>query len=214
MLGIAMATVEAVFVCMGSSYMASILPLLAFVLYWIQRYYLKTSRQLRVMELEAKSPVFKHFTETMEGLASIRGFGWQSAFYEHAIDRIDDSQRPFYLLLAVQKWLNLVLDIMVAAVGTVVVTLAVLIPSSSSGGFIGIALTSILGFTGTLSSIMEQWTTAEMLVGAVMRTQSFERQTPAETANDDESIHPDKSWPTGDLQFRNVKVQFQYVMAF
>ena len=206
---IATAALEAVFVCMGSSYMASALPLMAFALFWIQKYYLRTSRQLRILELEAKSPVFKHFTETIEGLATIRAFGWQSPFNGHAIEYIDDSQRPYYLLLCIQRWLNLVLNLMVAVVGTLVITLATLIPSSTSGGYIGIALTSILGFTGALSGILQQWTVAEMQVGAVMRTRSFEKNTPCETTDDDESIEPDANWPTGELSVSDLKVAFQ-----
>src|ERR1700744_1139570 len=141
-----MALGEVAFVCMGSSYMALTLPFMAVTLYLIQHYYLKTSRQLRILQLEAKNPVFMHFTETSEGLATIRAFGWQSAFGHRALAYIDDSQRPHYLLLSIQRWLNLVLDLFVAAVATLVMVFAMLIPASSSGANIGIALNSILGF--------------------------------------------------------------------
>src|ERR1700759_232317 len=186
-----MAIVEAVFICTGSSFMSLTLPLMGFAIYWIQRYYLRTSRQLRILELEALSPLLKHVTETMEGISTIRAFGWQQSFQDSAIHHVDNSQRPYYLLLCLQRWLTLVLGLLVAAVGTLVVTLAILIPSASSGGYMGIALTSILSFTGAIGGILEQWTNAEMQVGAVTRTRSFQKTTPAESVEENE-ICPDR----------------------
>ena len=48
----------------GAQYVAVMIPPLAIVLYIIQFFYLRTSRQLRVRELEAKAPLFTLFTET------------------------------------------------------------------------------------------------------------------------------------------------------
>ena len=44
--------------------------LLAFV--FLTRYYLKTSRELKRLESICRSPVFSHFSETMDGLDTIR----------------------------------------------------------------------------------------------------------------------------------------------
>ncbi|KAI9044363.1 P-loop containing nucleoside triphosphate hydrolase protein [Aspergillus affinis] len=63
----------------GSAYMAITIPLALAVLYVLQKIYLKTSRQLRYLDLEAKSPLYSHFVETLDGLPTIRAFGWQSA---------------------------------------------------------------------------------------------------------------------------------------
>jgi hypothetical protein len=111
-------------------------------------------------------------------------------------------------LLCLQRWLTLVLGLLVAAVGTLVVALAMLIPSSSSGGYIGLALTSVLNFTGALGGILEQWTSAEMQVGAVTRTRSFENTTLSEYVDDAES-EPDADWPSGDVKALDLKVAFQ-----
>ena len=190
--------------------MVSTLPLMGLAMYFIQKYYLRTSRQLRILELEAVSPILKHITETTEGLSTIRAFGWQTPFQANAIEYIDDSQRPYYLLLALQRWLTLVLNLLVAGVGTLVVALATRIPNSSSGGYIGIALTSILGFAGALSGILQQWTSAEMEIGAVMRTRSFEQTTPLEPVDEDES-EPETDWPHGNVTASDLRVVFQYV---
>jgi uncharacterized membrane protein YgcG len=41
------------------------LPLCVVVVYFVQKYYLRTSRQLRVMELEARSALYSGFYETV-----------------------------------------------------------------------------------------------------------------------------------------------------
>ena len=38
----------------------------------ISRYYLKTSRELQKLESVSRSPVFSHFSETLDGLDTIR----------------------------------------------------------------------------------------------------------------------------------------------
>ncbi|KAK2682127.1 AAA ATPase domain [Fusarium oxysporum f. sp. vasinfectum] len=51
---------------LGLSYPAMIL-----ILWLIQRFYLRTSRQLRLLDLEAKSPLYTHFLDTSRGIATI-----------------------------------------------------------------------------------------------------------------------------------------------
>lgn len=55
------------------------------------------------------------------------------------------------MLLCTQRWLNLVLDIVVMALATVVVTLAVMLRNSTDSSLLGVALNNILGFNQLLS---------------------------------------------------------------
>ncbi len=45
----------------GSIYLTITIPLLFIVVYCLQHVYLRTSRQLRFLDLEAKSPLYSHF---------------------------------------------------------------------------------------------------------------------------------------------------------
>ena len=146
-------------VCTASNYMVVTIPATLFALYWIQKFYLRTSKQIRLLDLEVKSPLYKRFTETVEGISAIRAFGWQPYFNKAALDELDVSQKPYYILYCVQSWLGLVLDFTVAAMGIVVVTLALRLPGSS-GGSMGVALTSILGLNSNLQTLITSWTQA------------------------------------------------------
>lgn len=82
------------------------------------------------------------FLETLNGLAHIRAFKWQTGSLAKANDLLDISQQPFYLLFMVQRWLALVLDLTCAGLAFLIVTLAVQLRSSP--GFTGVALLNII----------------------------------------------------------------------
>jgi hypothetical protein len=48
---------QAILIATATFYIALVYPFIAAVFYFIQKYYLRTSRQLRFMDLEAKSPL-------------------------------------------------------------------------------------------------------------------------------------------------------------
>ena len=139
------AAAEAALIATGSTYMAATIPLLIIAIYALQHVYLRTSRQLRLLDLENRSPLYSHFLESLDGLATIRAFAWEADSKRRCHKLLDNSQRPFYLLLCAQGWLNLVLDLIVAAEAVIVVGLSVGLRSYISPGLLGISLNNILG---------------------------------------------------------------------
>lgn len=124
--------------------MAISVPLLILAVWALQHVYLRTSRQLRLLDLEARGPLYSHFMETLTGLVTIRAFGWERHFREQNFKQLDYSQRPYYLLYCIQRWLNLVLDLIVGAEAVLVVGLAIWLRSSTSVGLLGVSLNNVL----------------------------------------------------------------------
>lgn len=87
----------------ASVYLLAAFPLLALVVYAVQRVYLRTSKRIRHLDLEAKAPLYAQFSDTLSGLATIRAFGWQAGFKTENDRLLDNSQKPFYLLFCVQR---------------------------------------------------------------------------------------------------------------
>ncbi|KAK6611684.1 ABC transporter [Botrytis cinerea] len=201
-----MAIAQAILIAIGAKYVGVILPLIIGTLYILQKVYLKTSRQLRLLDLESKSPLYSHFTETLSGLTTIRAFGWQTQSAEKNRELLDVSQKPYYLLYCIQRWLNLVLDLVIAGIAVILITFATQMRGTTSAGTLGIALVNILQFNSTLSFLIRKWTQLETSIGAVARVKSFEMNTLSENGSLEVNLPPPE-WPI------KAKVEFKDVTA-
>lgn len=102
------------------------------------------------MEIDARAPLYAHFLQCLAGLSTIRAFRWEPELTEKNKDLLDFSQRPIYLLYSVQIWLKLVLDLLIAAIVTLLCGLVVGLRSSTSTGFVGLAFVNIVSLYSTL----------------------------------------------------------------
>ncbi|KAF4533888.1 ABC transporter [Lasiodiplodia theobromae] len=196
---------------------AALLPFLAGIGYVIQRVYLRTSRQIRLMDLEAKAPLCTHFLETLGGIATVRAFGWRAAFSARSDSLLDVSQVPFYLLQAIQNWLRLVLQLMVAGLVVVLVGLAIVLRDKIDAGYLGLALVGAMDLGRGIQILITTWTELETALSAVARIRLFSTQTPQEStprpassSSSPSSPPPPPSWPQhGSITFRNLSASYQ-----
>ncbi|RAK75330.1 putative ABC transporter [Aspergillus fijiensis CBS 313.89] len=194
--------------CIADSWLAVSLPACGLVVYFVQEVYLRTSRQLRLLELESRAGVFSSFLESIDGLETIRAYGWSDAAIQDNIQRVDHAQRPEYLLLCLRRWLSLVLDLLAAALATIVVATAVALRGQVSGAQVGIALNVMLVTNTTLLSLVVSWTNLETSLGAIARLKALEEFTPTEGGKAG-GLDPPGHWPSkGEIQFDNVTASY------
>lgn len=204
--------VEGFLVFFGSSYLtAAVIPVCIIAVYYVAQYYIRTSRQIRLLDIELKAPLFSHFLETLSGLSSIRAYGWSEEYRRVSRVTLDASQRPYYLLFCIQRWLNLVLDLIVAAIAVIVIAIALSLRGNSSLSLLGIALFNIVNFSTTLQMLIGQWTGLETSIGAVSRIRSYVREAKTEDLETEIQTVP-SSWPLrGEVEFNNVTASYEYV---
>ena len=63
--------VGAMLMCLSAGYFAAVMPPVLLMMWVLQKYSLRTSRQMRILDIEAKSPLYSHFIESLSGLATI-----------------------------------------------------------------------------------------------------------------------------------------------
>ncbi|KAE8368538.1 P-loop containing nucleoside triphosphate hydrolase protein [Aspergillus caelatus] len=198
---------SAALIATGSKYMAVSVPFLIIVVFFLQHFYLKTSRQLRLLDLESRSPLYSHLLDTVEGLATIQAFGWEIDFRMANSTLLDVTQRTYYMLSCIQRWLTLVLDLVVAAEAVIVVSLAVALRHTTSVGLLGVSLNSILAFNGSLSALTSGWTQLEISLGSILRVKDFELTVPREISTEQEEIPVD--WPgRGRIEVSGMAAQY------
>lgn len=130
---------------------------------------------------------------------------------QNNIRSVDNAQRPEFLLLCSQRWLNIVLDLLASAIATSVVLIAIVLRGQVSGAQVGIALNIMLVANTTLLKLVENWTTLEISLGAISRVKQLEKTTPTE-GGPAKSSEPPQNWPSaGHIVFRDVSASYQYV---
>jgi len=198
----------AILMCLVAGYFAATLPVVVLSMWIIQKFYLRTSKQLRLLDLEAKAPLYSHFIESLTGLMTLRAFGWTSDFEERNMTLLGASQKPFYLLLCMQQWLTLVLDLLVTCLGMV---LMVIITKShnGNGGFVGLALVNVMTFNWSLTYVIKNWTGLETSLGAITRIRSFCDEAVSENLVTETSDAP-PNWPSqGGIELKNVCASYK-----
>ncbi|KAI0398870.1 ABC transporter [Xylaria palmicola] len=196
----------AVVITLASPYVAIGYPALLATLYGVQKLYLRTSKQLRFLDLEAKSPLYSHFLDTIAGLPTIRASGKIKDHISHNNRLLNASQRPAYLLSIVQQWLALTLRIIVAVVATITVALATQLTTSTA--FAGASLVTLMSFSGTITQMIESYTQLEVSIGAISRLKTFSDKVASE-ALPGEDIIPSEDWPqAGSIEINNTSASY------
>ncbi|KAI0011479.1 ATPase-like protein [Xylariaceae sp. FL0662B] len=190
----------------SSPYLAATYPVIFSILYFIQKFNLRTSRQLRLLDLEAKSPLYSHFLDTIKGLATFRAFGWVPSGIEFNQRLLETSQRPYYLLYIVQRWLLFVLQIIVALLALVVTTLATQLRGNTA--LTGASLVTLMTFGDVLNYIIRWWTQLETSISAVSRLKNFsEKIKPEDQIGED--VVPPPEWPLrGTIHINGVSASY------
>ncbi|KAL3953056.1 hypothetical protein ACCO45_012999 [Purpureocillium lilacinum] len=198
----------AALIASGATYVAAIIPVCVVAIYFIQKFYLRTSRQMRHLDLEAKSPLYRLFTEAAAGIITVRAFGWKTDMANENLRLLEHSQKPYYTMYCIQRWLNVVLDILVAAIAIVLVGFALGFSNTATQGSIGLALINVMEFNQSLSMLINSWTGLETSLGAIARLKSFIAETKTEGLEIEDEAPP-ADWPQrGVIQMMNVTAKY------
>lgn len=198
---------QIIVIAISSLYLVAVIPFVVALCGLTQRLYVRTSRQLRFLDLEAKGPLYTQFIESLNGLTTIRAFNVQSSFRDEMAIFLDASQKPFYLLFCAQRWLGLVLNLTNAGLALVLIGVAIATKSRQTG-FLGVALINIMTLGTSLSDLVDVWCTLETSLAAVERVKHFSEETPAESTNLTVDVLPD--WPRkGAIDIKDLTVTYE-----
>lgn len=139
---------------------------------------------------------------------TIRAFGWQRAVEERNIKAIDSALRPLFLFRCLNRWLYLVLELIVKTIAIGMVANAV-IGGKGRGTEIGVALNLVILTNATLVALVSSFTNLENSLGAVARLKTVEEFTPQEDLPQ-ETLMPDEHWPArGELVLKNLSAGYK-----
>ncbi|PNS15381.1 Metal resistance protein YCF1 [Sphaceloma murrayae] len=193
------------------AFVALILPLGALYLY-IQRYYLRTSRELKRLDSVSKSPIYAHFQESLSGISTIRAYQQAKRFSQENEWRMDANLRAYYPSISANRWLAVRLEfigsvIILAAAGLGIIS--VVSGSGLSAGLVGLFMSYALQITQSLNWIVRQTVEVETNIVSVERVLEY-AGLPSEAPEVISKHRPPTSWPSkGALSFNNYSTRYR-----
>lgn len=112
------------------------------------------------------------------------------------------------MLYCIQRWLNLTLDLIVAALAVLLIAFATQLRGTTSGSTLGVAMVGVLGFGQSLGQFIFFYTDLETSLGAIARIKEYTTEIEGEDKPGECGSVP-KEWPaTGEVQFQNVSAAY------
>ena len=192
-------------------FVALIIPLAAIYLY-IQRYYLRTSRELKRLDSISRSPIYAHFQESLGGITTIRAYRQQGRFALENEWRVDANLRAYFPSIHANRWLAVRLEfigsfIILAAASFAIISVAT--GSGLSAGLVGLAMSYALQITTSLNWIVRQTVEIETNIVSVERVLEYARL-PSEAPDIISKHRPKISWPGhGAVDFQNYSARYR-----
>ncbi|KAM6346782.1 ATP-binding cassette sub-family C member 2 [Alca torda] len=184
-----------------------IIPLSIFY-YFVLRFYVSTSRQLRRLDSVTRSPIYSHFGETVSGLSVIRAYGHQERFVQQNESTVDINQKTVYSWIISNRWLAIRLEFVGSLVVFFSALLAVISKGTLEGGIVGLSVSSALNVTQTLNWLVRTSSELETNIVAVERVYEYTKvknEAPWVTEK-----RPPHGWPSkGEIQFVDYKVRYR-----
>lgn len=195
----------------SSPYVAIAMPFLVLLAWVMQRIYLPTSRQLRLLDLESKNPLYTTYIDTVKGIVTYRAFQWTGDAVQRNDYNLDTSARPWFQRLLTQNWLRVWLSWASGVVSVLVVVLATQLGLGASTT--GAALLAILTMNSNLQRTVSDYVGMETSIGAVNRLKAFSEKTPIEDGAGEDG-KPPLTWPNkGRLEMKHISASYETAMG-
>lgn len=131
----------------------------------IQNKYRHSSRDIKRLSSNALSPLYAHFTETLQGLTTIRAMASTKRFKRDFLVKLEECTRAQLTATAAQQWLAIRLQflgsLLVGGAGLVAVITSAQI---TSPGMVGLAISYALSITGLLGGVLSAFAETEQVI--------------------------------------------------
>ncbi|KAG5204276.1 hypothetical protein JEQ12_002252 [Ovis aries] len=181
---------------------------LGIISFFLRRYFLETSRDVKRLECTTRSPVFSHLASSLRGLWTIRACKAEQKFQELFDAHQDLHSEAWFLLLTTSRWLAVYLDVICAIFVTVVAFGALILVESLDAGHVGLVLSLTITLTRMSQWCIRQSVEVENMMIPVERVIEYTdlvKEAPWEI-----EYRPPPSWPNkGMISFKNVNFRYK-----
>ncbi|XP_037803863.1 canalicular multispecific organic anion transporter 2-like [Penaeus monodon] len=175
--------------------------------YIVQSFYIASSRQLKRIASVSRSPVYSHFSETLQGVSIIRAFKKQQEFYEESLRKIDLSLKAVYANAAINRWVTVSLETVGHLITFTTAMVGVVGREYVGASLLGLALSYALNLIGDLEMLMRVSAEMEANIVSVERINDYlvREQEASWTTSDTPTAWPEE----GRISFRNFQTRYR-----
>ncbi|XP_051548769.1 ATP-binding cassette sub-family C member 8-like isoform X1 [Myxocyprinus asiaticus] len=188
-----------------------VLAPLAIACYFIQKYFRVASKDLQQLEDSTQLPLLSHFSETVEGLTTIRAFRYEARFRKRLLEFTDANNMASLFLTAANRWLEVRMEyigaciVLIAAVASITNSLF----NHLSTGLVGLGLTYALMVSNYLNWMVRNLADMEVQLGAVKRIKALLKTEPENYEGLLSANQVPEGWPQrGEIQIQNLSVRY------
>ncbi|NXP07635.1 MRP3 protein, partial [Thinocorus orbignyianus] len=182
---------------------------LAIVYFFVQRFYVATSRQLKRLESVSRSPIYSHFSETVSGASVIRAYRRVTSFIDISDQKMDENQKSYYPGIVSNRWLGIRVEFVGNCIVLFAALFAVISKNSLNAGLVGLSVSYALQVTLSLNWMVRMTSELETNIVAVERIKEYS-ETETEAPWIIEGKSPPEDWPSrGELEFVNYSVRYR-----
>ncbi|RPD60042.1 metal resistance protein YCF1 [Lentinus tigrinus ALCF2SS1-7] len=207
-----LATTAMILVVIGYSFPLFLIavPPLAWFYIRVMIYYLATSRELKRLDAVSRSPIFAWFSESLNGLSTIRAFGQQQLFIANNERRVDRNQICYLPSISVNRWLAVRLEFVGATIIFIAAILSIvaLVTTGVDAGLVGFVLSYALNTTGSLNWLVRSASEVEQNIVSVERILHYIELPPEAPWEVPQNVP--EHWPTqGEVEFRQYSARYR-----
>uniref|UniRef100_A0A3Q3X1T6 Uncharacterized protein n=1 Tax=Mola mola TaxID=94237 RepID=A0A3Q3X1T6_MOLML len=191
-------------------FLIALLPL-AIACYFIQKYFRVASRDLQQLEDSTQLPLLSHFSETVEGLTTIRALRYEPRFRQRLLQFTDANNIASLFLTAANRWLEVRMEyvgacvVLVAAVASITNALY----NQLSTGLVGLGLTYALMVSNYMNWMVRNLADIEVQLGSVKRINGLLKTEPENYEGLLTVSQVPDGWPRhGEIKIQNLSVRY------
>ncbi|KAI1321343.1 Multidrug resistance-associated protein 1 [Mortierella claussenii] len=177
--------------------------------YWaIQVAILRITTTLTRIHSASKSPIYQHFSESLNGVSTIRAMAVQNRFVEENGKRTDRMANNFLANMTSKRWVEVQLRLLSTLVLLFAAVLAVLGREHLDASLVGLTLSFTMSITEEVTSLVRIYCDLQTHLVAVERVVEYtdlKTEAPEHT-----SVHLPPHWPSqGHIRFNHYSTRYR-----
>ncbi|SCV02438.1 LAME_0H00540g1_1 [Lachancea meyersii CBS 8951] len=185
-------------------------PFLVLTFVAVADHYQSSTREIKRLEALQRSHVYNNFNEVLGGMDTIRAYRNQKRFYRKSDFLIDRMNEAGYLVVALQRWVSISLDMIAMSFALIITLLCVTRQFHISAASVGVLLTYVLQLPGLLNSLLRAMTQGENDMNSTERLIAYATGLPLEADYRRPELSPPAEWPSeGTVEFEDVSLAYR-----